>query len=94
VAWGMTVSSTTLGTKHSVPKGPKGQRRPSGVIGAAVKVMRIATGEETEDAPSPARAAATLGKLGGAARARNLTAERRKEIARNGAAKRWGVEQP
>jgi len=73
-----------------MPKGPQGQRRPSNVIGGAVKVMRIATGEEAEDAPSPASAAARLGKLGGAARARSLTAERRKEIAREGAAKRWG----
>ena len=72
-----------------MPKGPQGQRRPTDVIGAAVRVMRIATGEEAEDAPSPASAAAQLGKLGGAARAKALTAERRAEIARNGAAKRW-----
>jgi hypothetical protein len=73
-----------------VPKGPQGQRRPADVIGNAVHVMRIATGEEEEDAPSPASAAATLGKLGGAARARNLSPERKTEIARKGAAGRWG----
>jgi hypothetical protein len=73
---------------RGVPKGPRGEKRPADVIGAAVKVMRIATGEETEDA-TPASAAATLGKLGGAARARNLTAEQRAEIAKKGAAKRW-----
>jgi hypothetical protein len=73
-----------------MPKGPQGQRRPADVIGNAVKVMRIATGEEPEDAPSPASAAAQLGKLGGAARARNLSAERKAEIARKAAAKRWG----
>jgi hypothetical protein len=72
-----------------VPKGPQGQRRPADVIGNAVHVMRIATGEEVEDAPSAVSAAAQLGKLGGAARARNLTAEQRKEIARKGAAARW-----
>ncbi len=72
-----------------MPKGPQGQRRPSDVIGAAVKVMRIATGEEAEDVPSAASAAATLGKLGGAARAKVLTPEKRAEIARKGAAKRW-----
>jgi hypothetical protein len=60
------------------------------VIGNAVRVMRIATGEEAEDAPSPASAAAQLGKLGGAARAKALTPEKRAEIARKGAAKRWG----
>jgi len=75
-----------------VPKGPRGERRPADVIGAAVQVMRIATGEESddrEDAPTPSPAA-QLGKLGGAARAKALTAEQRKEIARKGAAKRWG----
>lgn len=75
-----------------MPKGPRGEKRPADVIGGAVKVMRIATGEEAEelDAQTPANAAAQLGKLGGAARARNLTPERRAEIARKGAAKRWG----
>jgi hypothetical protein len=75
-----------------MPKGPRGEKRPADVIGAAVKVMRIATGEEPddrEDAPAltPGQ---QLGKLGGAARARNLTPEKRAEIARKGAAKRWG----
>ena len=32
-----------------MPKGPKGEKRPADVIGNAVKVMRIATGEETEE---------------------------------------------
>jgi hypothetical protein len=73
-----------------MPKGPRGEKRPADVIGAAVKVMRIATGEEQEDAPSPASAAAQLGKLGGAARAKALTPEQRADIARKGAAKRWG----
>lgn len=73
-----------------MPKGPRGEKRPADVIGAAVKIMRIATGEEEEDLnQTPASAAAELGKLGGAARARNLTAEQRQEIARNAAAKRW-----
>jgi hypothetical protein len=73
-----------------MPKGPQGQKRPADVIGNAVKIMRIATGEETEELDAaPASAAAQLGKLGGAARARNLTAEQKSEIARKGAAKRW-----
>ena len=50
-----------------MPRGPRGEKRPSDVIGGAVKVMRIATGEEPDDrqdvpAPSPAQ---QLGKLGG-----------------------------
>ena len=32
-----------------MPRGPKGERRPADVVGNAVKVMRIATGEEPED---------------------------------------------
>lgn len=72
-----------------MPNGPRGEKRPADVIGTAVKVMRIATGEEEDDRDATASAAAQLGKLGGAARARNLTAEQRAEIARNAAAKRW-----
>jgi hypothetical protein len=72
-----------------MPRGPRGEKRPADVIGAAVKVMRIATGEEEDDREATASAAAQLGKLGGAARARNLTAEQRQEIAKKGAAKRW-----
>jgi hypothetical protein len=71
-----------------VPKGPKGEKRPADVIGNAVKVMRIATGEE-EETVTPTNAAATLGKLGGKARAAGLTPERRAEIAKKAAAKRW-----
>ena len=32
-----------------MPKGPKGEKRPADVIGAAVKVLKIATGEIEED---------------------------------------------
>jgi hypothetical protein len=62
------------------------------VIGNAVKVMRIAVGEETEDTPSDDgknKAAQALGKLGGAARAKSMSAKRRKEIARKAAKTRW-----
>lgn len=72
-----------------MPKGPKGEHRPADVIGAAVKVMRIATGEEEEERQVVASAAAQLGKLGGTARARNLTPEKRAEIAKKAAAARW-----
>jgi hypothetical protein len=73
-----------------MPKGPRGEKRPADVISRAVQIMRIATGEEEDTADqTPASAAAQLGKLGGAARARNLTADKRQEIARNAAKKRW-----
>ena len=74
-----------------MPRGPKGQKRPGDVIGATVKVMRIATGEITEDTDDDGKnkAAQELGRLGGQARAKKLSKERRAEIARKAAAKRW-----
>jgi hypothetical protein len=36
-----------------MPKGPRGEKRPADVIGNAVHVMRIATGEIGEGAPKP-----------------------------------------
>lgn len=78
-----------------MPKGPKGQKRPADVIGAAVKVMRIATGEEQEDFPADDgkdKAAQSLGQRGGRARAKALSPRRRKEIARRAAKKRWQKE--
>jgi hypothetical protein len=70
-----------------MPTGPKGERRPADVIGNAVKVMRIATGEENEIQADEGKnaAAVALGRKGGAARAKAITPERRKEIARLGA---------
>jgi len=74
-----------------MPKGPKGEKRPADVIGNAVKVMRIATGEEEEDMDDDGKnkAAVALGKKGGKARAEKMTAEQRSEIAKKAAAKRW-----
>lgn len=75
-----------------MPKGPKGQKRPADVIGNAVKVMQIATGEIEEDLDDDGKnkAAKELGKMGGKARAKALTKEQRSEIAKKAAAKRWG----
>lgn len=73
-----------------MPKGPKGEKRPGDVIGAAIKVAKIATGEiEDETDEKPASAAAELGRRGGKARAEKMTAERRAEIARQAAKSRW-----
>ena len=71
-----------------MPKGPQGQRRPADVIGGAIKVARIATGEIEDDKPSRS-AAAELGSKGGKARAKSLSKKKRSEIAKNAAAKRW-----
>jgi hypothetical protein len=72
-----------------MPKGPRGEKRPADVIGAAVKVMRIATGEEAEELDSAKSAAAELGSRGGKERAIRLTPERRSEIAKKAAKGRW-----
>jgi hypothetical protein len=74
-----------------MPTGPKGQKRPADVIGNAVKVMQIATGEAEEEFTDDGKnkAAAELGRRGGRARAEKLTPEQRAAIARKAAAKRW-----
>ena len=77
-----------------MPKGPKGEKRPADVIGNAVKVMRIATGEENESLTEDGKdkAAVSLGRRGGKARAGNLSAKARTEIARKAAKARWNQE--
>jgi hypothetical protein len=69
-----------------MPKGPKGEKRPADVIGAAIMVAKIATGELTDTVPSQKR---TGGKKGGKARAKKLTPAQRSEIARVAALARW-----
>ena len=72
-----------------MPKGPQGQKRPADVIGNAVRVMRIATGEEEDDADPVKSAAQELGSRGGKARAARMSADKRKEIAQKAAQARW-----
>lgn len=77
-----------------MPKGPRGEKRPADFVGAAVKVMRIATGEEEERIARPEDegkdpAAVALGRKGGKARADSLSQKKRAEIAKKAAAARW-----
>ncbi len=74
-----------------MPKGPKGEKRPADVIGAAVTVAKIATGEieEKPDDDGKDKAAVELGRKGGKARARKLSKKRRTEIAQDAAKARW-----
>lgn len=79
-----------------MPRGPKGEKRPADVIGAAIMVAKIATGERSESQPSRESAKNPMSELGrsgglrgGRARAEKLSAEKRKEIARKAAASRW-----
>jgi hypothetical protein len=76
-----------------MPRGPRGEKRPADVIGNAVKVMRIATGEETEELETDRAksAAAELGSRGGKARAARISPARRREIATKAARARWKV---
>ncbi len=75
-----------------MPKGPKGEKRPADVIGAAVKVAKIATGEIEDELTDDGKnkAAVELGRKGGQARAKKLSKKRRAEIAKKAAQSRWG----
>ena len=74
-----------------MPVGPRGEKRPADVIGNAVMVARIATGEAEEAFVDDGKdkAAVELGRRGGKSRAEKLTSEQRSEIARKAASKRW-----
>jgi hypothetical protein len=73
-----------------MPRGPKGEKRPADVIGAAIMVAKIATGEVVEQFDTPPQSeSATLGRKGGRARAAKLSAQERRKIAKQAAAKRW-----
>lgn len=72
-----------------MPKGPRGEKRPADAIGLAVMIGKIATGEIEDTKEAAPSAAAQLGRLGGKKRAENMTPERRSEIAKKAAKKRW-----
>lgn len=72
-----------------MPKGPRGEKRSADVIGAAIKVARIATGEIEDDlGKAPKRAKG--GRIGGKRRAEILSAEDRKAISEKATQARWG----
>jgi hypothetical protein len=72
----------------------KHPKRPRDFNQAAKLVIDIASGQVEDRVPTPEEqgkdpAAFAMGRKGGAARARSLTDERRKEIAKKAAASRW-----
>ena len=71
-----------------MPTGPSGQKRPADVIGAAVMVAKIATGE-TKDTTRAKSNKTKSGLAGAKARAEKLTHEARTEIAKKAASARW-----
>jgi hypothetical protein len=73
-----------------MPRGPQGQKRPADVIGNAVHIAQIATGEAQETTlAQPAKR--KIGFAGAKARVENTTSEDRKAIAQKAAAARWGL---
>jgi hypothetical protein len=78
-------------TKREVamPTGPGGVKRPADVIGCAISVARLSVGLESETLKEPSGRVRS-GRSGGAARADILSGERRSEIAKRAAEKRWG----
>lgn len=62
-----------------MPIGPKGEKRPANVIGNAVKIVQIATGEVEEDVEDDGKDpdGKAMGAKGGKARAAKLTPEER-----------------
>lgn len=76
-----------------MPRGPKGEKRPGDVIGAAIMVGRIATGEIDDPKREKNAAAVALGKLGGSkggkARSAKLTAIQKRRSAKKAAKARW-----
>jgi hypothetical protein len=73
-----------------MPKGPYKQKRPADVIGCAITVAKIATGEMVEELEKSSGKTKS-GKAGGRARATKLTKEERSAIAKKAAATRWGT---
>ena len=69
--------------------GPRGEKRPADVIGGAVMVARIATGEIEERAREPSGKVRS-GLAGAKARAERMTPEQRAATAKKAAAVRWG----
>ena len=66
--------------RYKMPRGPEGKKRPADVIGSAIMIARIATGEVEENPPPDDwkdPAAVALGREGGKARAKGMTAKRR-----------------
>jgi hypothetical protein len=73
-----------------MPTGPRGEKRPPEVIGAAVMVAKIATGEITE-VLNPKSGRVHSGVAGAKARMQATTKEYRKEVAKKAAQARWKI---
>jgi hypothetical protein len=76
---------------NGTTKGPQREKRPADVNARAVMIAKIAMGEiddvTTHDGKNAT--AVALDRMGGKARAKSMTAKRRKEIAQKAARERW-----
>jgi hypothetical protein len=72
-----------------MPRGPKGEKRPADVNARAIMIGKIATVEDVTTDGGKNAAAVALGRMGGKARAKGLSKQRRKEIAQRAANARW-----
>jgi hypothetical protein len=71
-----------------MPKGPREERRPADLIGAAVTVGRVSVGDVEEKLSTPSGRIRS-GYAGAKARADALSEKRRKEIAKSAGKARW-----
>jgi len=86
----LSLSVTLTGQwSYKMPRGPKREKRTADTI----MITKIASGEIDKSvlltADGKNAAAVILGRMGGQARAKAMTAKRRKEIAKTAAAERW-----
>lgn len=77
-----------------MPLAPTGRKRPRDTNQLAKLMTDILTGQVADRERTPEErgvdpAASSMGKKGGAARAKAMTPERRAEVAKAAAAKRW-----
>jgi hypothetical protein len=72
-----------------MPRGPRGERRPADVIGAAIMVARLATGDISE-VTNPKSGRPRSGVAGARARMNKLSPQERSRIAKKAASARWG----
>jgi hypothetical protein len=91
----LTTVADSAGSAHIASMAEKHPKRPRDFSQAAKLVIDVATGQVEDREPTPEEqgkdpAAAALGRKGGAARAKSMTAEKRAEIARRAAKSRWG----
>ena len=71
-----------------MPRGPNSEKRPADVVGCAVRVAQVATGEIVELTERKSGRVRS-GKAGAKARAEKLTSDERRKIAKKAAAARW-----